>query len=150
MTPVELIVAGDAIVVAIVIVVLVISHDLVTEGGVSVAIPTLSLSSPTSSAVAALFPPLNLCRSTSSRPTLTLHGAHLVYHHHCPPVRASPTTFRCRLPPLLIVKCPPSMPPTIVMQRRPHLWTRTTSLRDNALLPLPLSVIIVLPAPSCP
>ena len=48
-----------------------------------------------------------------------LRGARPVYHYHCPPVRAPLTTFRCRLPPLLIVKCTPPMPPTIVVPRRP-------------------------------
>ena len=38
------------------------------------------------------------------------HPDHFVapvpYHHHCPPVCVHPTTFCCRLPPLLIVKSP--------------------------------------------
>ena len=115
--PVDLIVAGDGIVVAVVIIIVVIiSRNLAAEGGVGIAIPPQSLSSPMLSPAAALFPPLNMRRSMSYRPTPTLHGARPVYHHHCPPVRAPPTTFRCRLPPLLLVKCPPSMPPTIVMQ----------------------------------
>ena len=57
-----------------------------------------------------------------------------------------PTTFRCCLPSLLIVKCPPQMLPTIVVPRRPHLWTRSTLLRGDSSLPSPSSVIIVLPS----
>ena len=46
---------------------------------------------------------------------------------------------------------PPLMPSTIVVPWRPHLWTRTTSLRGNVLLLLLSSVIIVLPStpPPC-
>ena len=88
----------------IAVVVVVVSRDLAAEGGVGMTAPPLSLSLPMLSAVAALFPPLNVRHSTSHRPTPTLCGAHPVYHHHCPPIRASPTTFWCRLPPLLIVK----------------------------------------------
>jgi hypothetical protein len=102
-------------IIAIVVIVLVVSRDLAAKGGVGVVVPPLVLTLPMSSAVAALFLPLNVCRSTSHRPALTLHGNRPVYHHHCPPVRAFPTTFCCRLPPLLIVNCPPPMAPTIVV-----------------------------------
>ena len=106
--PVDSIIMGDAIVIAIIIViaVVVVSRNVAAEGGVGVATPPLLSSLSTSAAVVALFVPLNVHRSTSHHPTLTLCGARPVNHHHCPPVCAPPTTFHCRLPPLLIVKCP--------------------------------------------
>ena len=59
--PVNLIVAGNAIVVTIVVVVIV-SRDMAAEGRVGGAIPPLSLSSSALSAVVLyLIPPLNVC-----------------------------------------------------------------------------------------
>ena len=94
---------GDAIVVAIVMVVVAVSCNLAAEGGVSVAILPQSLSLPTLSVAAVLFPLLNVHRSTSYRPTPTLHGARPVYHHHCVPVRAPPHYLP--LPPPTLVDC---------------------------------------------
>ena len=61
--PIDSIVAGDAIVVATLVVLVIVSCDMAVEGGVSGAVPPLSLSSLTS-AVAALYliPPLNVHR----------------------------------------------------------------------------------------
>jgi hypothetical protein len=74
--PVNLIVAGNAIDVAIIVVVVVaVSRDLAAQSGVGAAVPPLSLSLPTSSAVAALFPLLNVRHSTLHHPTPTLRGA---------------------------------------------------------------------------
>ena len=107
-TPVDSIFAGDAIVVAIVVIVVVVvvvfvvfSRDVAAEGRVGMTVPPLSLSLLTSlSTAAALFPPLNVHHSTLHCPDPTLCSTCPVYHHHCPPVRASPATFCCRLPPL--------------------------------------------------
>ena len=104
--PIDLIIAGDVIVIAIVVVVIVlavISHNVAAEGGFSMAIPPLLSTLSTSPSAAALFSPLNLRRSTLHRPTPTLCGAHLVYHHHCPPVCAPPHYLL--LPPPTLVDC---------------------------------------------
>ena len=52
--------------------------------------------------------------STSHRPTPTPSGISPSLSSRLHPY----TTFRCRLPPLLIFKCTPLMPPTIVVRQR--------------------------------
>ena len=125
-TPVDSIVAGKAIVVVVVIVVIVViavvavvaSRDVAAEDGVSGAVPPLSslLSSAAAEAALYLIPRLLNVRHliiTLSHPDRFVRP--FPHHHHRPPVRAPPTTFLCRLPPLLIVKCLHLMLPMIVV-----------------------------------
>ncbi len=124
---VDSIIVGEAIVVVVVVVIVLIavfvvavSRDVVAEDGASGAVPPLSplLSSAAVVAVAALYlipRPLNVRRSIIVPSHPDRFATPFPYHHHRPPVHAPPTTFLCRLPPLLIVKCLPLMLPMIVM-----------------------------------
>ncbi len=130
----------DAIVVAIiVVVVVVVSSDVAVEASVIILL-TLAV------ATLYLIPPLNVRRSTSHRPTPTALRRPSGVSQSLSSRLRPPTTLRCHLPPLLIIKFSPPMQLTIVVPRRPHLWTRTMSLRGDASLPMPSSVIIVLPS----
>ncbi len=127
--PVDSIVAGEVInvlvvivvIIVIAVVVVVVSRDMAAEDGVSGA----------GVAVAALYlipwlMNVECSIITPSHPDR--FGTPFPYHHHRPPVPTPPTTFLCRLPPLLIVKCFPLLLPTIVMPQRPHLRTWMTLL----------------------
>ncbi len=110
--PVDLIVASKAIVVLGVIVVIVVitvvvvfvSRDVAAEDGVSGAVPSLLSLLSSGAAAAALYliqRLLNVGRSIIAPSHPDCFATPFSYYHHRPPIRAPPTTFLCRLLPLL-------------------------------------------------
>ncbi len=86
-------------------------------------------------------PLLNVRRSNLAPSHPNRFATLVPYHHHCPLGCAHPTTFHCRLPPLLIV-APALLPPSLLLS----LPSFPSSLSSLLLSPFPSPFLLPLPS----